>query len=373
MNGVRFVNPQLQYKNQRDEILKTVDDVLSRGDLIMRKDLDEFETAIAQYVGVKHAIGLKSGTDALSMSVEAAGIKQGDEVITVGHTFLASISSICHSNATPILVDVNDDFLMDASLLEAHITPKTKAIMPVHLNGRICDMDAIMEIAAKHNLVVIEDAAQALGATYKMKDGTVKMAGSFGIAGCFSMYPFKSLGAFGDAGVLTTNNDELALMVRRMRYNGEDRTDRKFYHHGYTALLDNLQAALLNVKFKHFPAWVVRRREIASRYEQGLKGIAGLTLPNYHDDDIRYDSFQNYVIRSTQRDALREHLKSMNVETLVSWATPMYKEPVMMPNTITLPRTEKICTEVISLPMYPELTNEEVDYVIGAVRGFYKV
>lgn len=371
INKVRFVNPQKQYKDHKKEILKTIDDVFSRGDLILRRDLEEFEKKIAKFVGVKYAIGVNSGTDALSLSMEAAGIKPGDEVITVGHTFMASISAIYHQGAKAVLIDAGDDFNMNVELIEKAITSKTAAIEPVHLNGRVCDMDKITAIAEKHNLIVIEDAAQALGAKYKTKNGKWKMAGSFGLAGCFSMYPFKMLGGFGDAGMVTTNDSEIARKVKLLRYNGEDRKDRKFYYHGYTALLDNVQAALLSVKFKYFRKWINRRREIAALYEKKLRDLSYVKLPNFSDRRF-FDVYQNYVIRAENRDGLADYLNENGVETLVSWDTPMYKQPVMLPNDIFLPETEKICGEVLSLPMYPELKDKEVAYVADCIRKFYQ-
>lgn len=368
---VRYVNPQKQYKDHKKEFLKTVDGVFSRGDLIMRKDLEDFEKKIARMVGVKYAIGVNSGTDALSLSMEAAGIKAGDEVITVGYTFLASISAICHQGAKPILIDVGKDLNMDAGLIERAITKKTVAIEPVHLNGRVCDMDKIMAVAKKHNLIVIEDAARALGAKFKCSDGKWKAAGSFGAAGCFSMYPFKMLGAFGDAGVVTTNDPEMARRVRMLRYNGEDRESRVFYYHGYTALLDNLQAALLNVKLRYFPAWIKRRREIAKLYEKELKGISGIAIPAFSDSRY-FDVWQNYAIRAKGRDELVAYLDEQGVETLVEFRTIPYKQPVMLPNDIKLPETEAICAENVLLPMYPELTDGQVKYVAKCVKDFYR-
>lgn len=368
---VRFVNPQKQYQDHRYEFLNTIEDVFSRGDLIMRRDLAEFEAKIAEYVGVTYAIGVNSGTDALTLSMQAADLAPGDEVITPAHTFMASISSIHHQGATSVLVDVGEDFNMNMDLVEKAITPRTKAIEPVHLNGRLCDMEHLMDIAKRHNLVVIEDAAQAIGAKMQMGGGSWKMAGSFGLAGCFSMYPFKMLGAFGDAGMVTTNDPEIARRVRLLRYNGEDREDRHFYYHGYTALLDNVQAALLSVKFKYFPQWVRRRREIADQYQKGLGEVREIKTPHF-DDSRFFDVYQNYVIRAERRDTLVEFLEKQGVETLISWQTPTYREPVMQPNNINLPETEKICLEVVSLPMYPELEDSEVEYVVGQVRAFYQ-
>lgn len=367
---VRFVNPQKQYREHRQEFLKRIDEIFSRGDLILRRDLEEFEKKIAKIVGTKYAIGVNSGTDALSLSMEAAGIKKGDEVITVAHTFMASISAICHQGAKAVLIDVGEDFNMNPDLIERAITKKTVAIEPVHLNGRLCDMAQIMAIAKKYNLMVIEDAAQALGAKFKTKKGVWKAAGSFGLAGCFSMYPFKTLGAFGDAGVITTNDPEIARRVRLLRYNGEDRKTRKFYFHGYTSLLDNVQAALLNVKLKYFPSWLKRRREIAELYKKGLEDIKEVKLPHFSDPRY-FDVYQNYVSKVKNRNELVSYLKKRGIETLISWPIPMYKQPVMQPNNLFLPETEKICREVISLPIYPELLNSQIEYVINCIKRFY--
>lgn len=368
---VRYVNPQKQYRDHKKEFLKTIDDVLSRGALIMRDELADFEKKIAKMVGVKYAIGVNSGTDALSLSMEAAGIKWGDEVIVPGYTFMASISAICHQGAIPVLVDVGKDYNINCDLIEKSITSKTKAIEPVHMNGRICDMDKIMSIANKHNLIVIEDAARALGAKYKTQTGQWKMAGSFGDTGCFSMYPFKMLGAFGDAGIITTNNDELARKLRMLRYNGEDRETRVFYCHGRTALMDNLQAALLSIKLKYFSGWLARRRQIAKIYHKGLTGIEEISIPKFNDA-CHNDCWQNYAIRARRRDDLVDYLDKNGIETLIEWKVPVNKQPVMMPNALLLPVTEATCAESILLPLYPELKDGQIEYVCKTVKDFYK-
>ena len=368
---VRFVNPQRQYADHKDEYLNTVNDIFTRGKLINQEDLKKFEENVARFVGTKYAVGVNSGTSAIYLALKAAGIGEGDEVLTVAHTFIATFSCVYVTGAKPILLDVGRDFNMDAKQIEKAITPKTKAIEPVHLNGRLADMEMIMDIAKRKGLIVIEDAAQALGATMTMKDGTQKMAGSFGLAGCFSLYPFKALGAFGNGGVLTTDDPEIAKKVSLLRWNGENREDRDFYYHSLNMLLDNVQAALLNVKLNYFPAWVERRRAIAMRYHEGLKEVKQVITPHFEDPRFR-DSYQNYAIRAERRDELKEFFDKEGVETLISWATPMYKTRAMLPNDIFLPETEKICKEVISLPMYPELTDEEVDYVIAATRKFYQ-
>lgn len=363
---VPFVDPIKHYHRLKKQLFKTIDAALSRGDLVLRGQLKSFEKNLAKLVGTKYAVGVNSGYDALHMSIEAAGIGPGDEVITVAHTFMATISAICNHGAKPVLIDIGQDFNMNMDLVESAISARTKAIIPVHLNGRVCDMKRLMTIAKKHNLIVIEDAAQALSAKFRNKT-----AGSFGLAGCFSFYPFKMLGAYGDAGAVTTNNPQIAHKITLLRYNGEDRQTRKFYYHGYTALLDNLQAAILDLKLKYFPDWVQRRRQIAQHYHQGLSELPALTLPHFTDKKY-FDVYQNYVIRVQNRDQLVKYLDKNGVETLISWRTPMYKQPSMQPNKIHLPETEKICCQVISLPMNTEITLTQVKYVTKTIRQFYQ-
>lgn len=361
---VRFVNPQKQYQEHREEYLNTIDDVLSRGDLILRKDVEEFENAIASMVGTQYAIGLNSGTDTMFFVLKALGIGPSDEVITVSHTFIASIAVIVQCGATPVLVDVKQDFLMDTDKIEEAITEKTKAILPVHLNGRVCNMDRIMEIAQKHNLVVIEDAAQALGAKFKGK-----MAGSFGIAGSFSLYPFKVLGCFGDGGVLTTNDEALAEKARLMRDHGQ-KTKTEVVLFGWNSRLDNMHAAVLNVKLKYFPSWIERRRQIAKMYNEGLAGISQITTPPKQDED-HFDTYQNYVLQAEKRNELVEHLKENGVETLIKDPIANHKHPGLKLDHYSLPVTEQLAHEVVSLPLYPELAGEEAQYIVEQVRKFY--
>ena len=292
---VRFVNPQKQYADHREEFIKAFDETLSKGAIVNREELWEFEENFAKFIGAKYAVGVNSGTSALDVALQAAGIGPGDEVITVAHTFIATISTIYLTGATPVLIDVGRDFNMDPNLIEKALTPKTKAILPVHLNGRLCDMDVIMDIAKKKGLIVIEDAAQALGATFKMTDGSVKKAGTFGLVGCFSLYWAKILGGFGNNGMAVTNDPEIARKLKLMRYNGEDRETRHFYYHAHNFLMDNVHAALLNIKLKYLPDWLNRRKEIASLYRNGLSEIKEITLP-FFDDDRFDDVYTNFVI-----------------------------------------------------------------------------
>lgn len=374
---VPFVNYSLQYKNLEKEIDKAIRKVLLGGDLILREDVRIFEKKLADFVGTKYAVALNSGTDALFLSLKAAGIGKGDEVITVSHTFVASIATIIQSGATSILVDVGEDFLMDMEKVEKTITPKTKAIMPVHLNGRMSDMEKLMDIAQKHNLIVIEDSAQALGAKFGGKK-----AGSIGLTGCFSFYPAKILGCFGDGGAVTTNDSKITEKIRLLRDHGQ-KTKTEIMCYGWNSRLDNLQAAVLNVKFNYLPKWIEKRREIAKIYNDGLSKIGQIKLPPApNSDNQRFDIFQNYVLRvltpnfgsdgkAEKRDELFEFLKENGVETLIKDPIPNHWHKGLSLSHFKLPYTEKLAKEVISLPMYPELSNEQVEYAIGAVKKFY--
>jgi len=366
---VPFVNPSEHYRCLRKEILEAIDDVLTRGDLILRKDVVDFEQNIASFVGTKYAIGLNSGTDALFFALIVTNIGPGDEVITVAHTFVASVSAIVHCGAKPILVDVGEDFTINIDKIEKAITSKTKAIIPVHLNGRCCDMEKLMTIAKKHNLIVIEDAAQSLGAKFKTREGKWKIAGSFGLAGAFSLYPFKVLGAFGDGGILTTNDENIAEKVRLLRDHGQ-KTKTELVCFGWNSRLDNIQAAILNVKFKYLPEWIERRREIANLYFNGLSNISEIELPP-QSDERHFDIYQNYVLRVSRRDELAMYLKERGVETLIKDPIALHHHPALGLSNLRLPYTEQLAKEVISLPIYPELAKGEIKYVIDCIRKFY--
>jgi dTDP-4-amino-4,6-dideoxygalactose transaminase len=364
MKKVPFVNYGLQYKKIKKEVDKEMQRVLSSGDLIIRKDVEDFEKKLARLTGAKYAISLNSGTDALFLALKALNIGEGDEVITVSHTFVASIATITQAGAKPVLVDVKDDFMIDEEKLEKAITKKTKAIIPVYLNGRMCKMDKIINIAKKHNLFIIEDSAQALGASYgKMKAGS--------IMGAFSFYPAKILGCFGDGGALTTNSKKIADIVTALRDHGQ-KTKKDILFYGWNSRLDNLQAAALNVKIKYLPKWLKRRREIASIYDAGLKNIKGIILPPAPGERPNYDVFQNYVLRAGKRNSLFNFLKEKGVETLIKDPKPTHFHKGLNLRRFKLPLTERLAKEVISLPMYPELENSQVDYVIEKVKEFYR-
>ncbi len=362
---VPFVDPREHYRRLKDEIDSAITDTLAKGDLVLRSQLRDFERHLAEFVDVKCAVGVNSCYHALHFSLLAAGVGPGDEVVTVAHTFVATISAIVHCGAKPVLIDVGEDHNMNPDLIEEAVTNRTKAILPVHLNGRVCDMERIMSIAKRHGLVVIEDAAQALGAKFKGRT-----AGSFGLAGCFSFYPFKALGGLGDGGAVTTNDAALARVITLLRFNGEDRETGEFHYHGYTALLDNVQAAVLDLKLRYLPRWIDHRRRIAALYRRRLEGVGDLRLPHFPEE--RYvDTFQNYVIRTQHRDALRAYLTNRGVETLVHWPKPVWEHQGLGLGGWDLPKTERLCREVVSLPMSAEITEEQVDYTVQCIREYF--
>jgi len=365
VNSVRFVDPGKNYRMIKDEIDAAYFEVMEKGDLIDREHLKRFEHNLADFVGTRFAVGLNSGYDALHMSLRAAGIGPGDEVIVPAHTFVATCSAVVNVGATPVLVDVTQDFNIDTDLIEPAITQRTRGIIPVHLSGYMADMPRIMEIAEKYHLAIVEDACQSLGASINDR-----RAGSWGLTGCWSFYPFKILGGYGDGGALTTNDPEVAAFAQRMRYNGEDRETGEYHGHGFTCLLDNLQAAFLDIKLRHLPDWIVRRKSIAEKYRQALADIPDLLLPHY--DKPGFDHvYQNYTIRSQQGNAFSEYLKANNIEVLTQFRKPYYKHAALNLEDRGFPETEALSREVCSLPMNVEITDDEIDYVIKVVRAFY--
>lgn len=361
---VPFVDYPKQYRSLKAELDAAIARTLGEGNLILREDVSRFERDLAALVGVREAVGLNSGTDALIFALRALGIGPGDEVISVAHTFLASIAAIVHVGATPVLVDVGDDQLMDMDAAAAAVTTRTRAILPVHLNGRVCDMARCLEIARAHDLVVVEDAAQALGATL---DG--HPAGSFGRASCFSFYPAKLLGAAGDAGAACSDDAEVARTLRLLRDHGRATKDSHVLF-GYTSRLDNLQAAVLNAKMPCVPAWIERRRALASIYDRALGDVRQVRIPP-RPDARHGDVYQNYVIRAERRDELAAHLRASGVEVLISNPVPVHHHRALGLSHFSLPLTERLAREVISLPIIPELDEDQVDHAARSVRAFY--
>jgi dTDP-4-amino-4,6-dideoxygalactose transaminase len=370
---VDFINSSYRryYKAHKKEILKAVDECFSLGNFVLRKDVLEFEAKLAKFVGTKYAVGVNSGTDALKLSYKALGCGPGDEVITVGHTFISSIEEIVHLGGKPILIDVGEDGLMDVSQIEPAITEKTVGIVPVHLSGKVCDMDEIMRIAKKHNLWVCEDACQALGAYWGQKK-----AGSIGQTGAFSFISPKTLGGAGDAGGIVTDSPELYEKLRLMRnhwnitqgaLHGFQPKAPEIMDWGYNSRLDNIQAAILNIKFKYYPAMLRRRRQIGMMYNKGLKGLP-CTLPIQQEKQI----YQEYIIKVENMWDFKKYMDKNGVELLIRDTTPNHKLKGLGMEHFDLPITEKIAIKSVRLPTYPELTDKEVNYVIKCIRDYYK-
>ena len=356
-----------QYEPLMGEIKAAIENVFKTHKYIMGPDVKELEDKIAADLGIAHAVSCASGTDALVLAIKALGIGEGDEVITTPFTFFATASSIWRNSARPRFVDVGyRSFNLDPSLIEAAITPQTKAIMPVHLFGQCSDMTAIMEIARKHNLFVIEDNAQGIGSTW---DG--RMSCSFGDIGTLSFFPSKNLGAMGDAGMCLTNDDDLANFLRQLRVHGES---PKYYHKcvGLNSRMDTLQAAILKIKYDHLSAWSEARRANAAYYDAHLAGIPQLLTP--HIDPRALSCYNQYTLICEDRDELLKHLQKHDIGCAVYYPLPLhlqecfkeleYKEGDM-------PNSELLAGKVLSIPIYPELSEAQKEYVCNTIKSFY--
>jgi len=363
---IPFADFDLQFKVMDQEIMDNIRTVLESGKLILREHVVKFEKSFAEFIGVKHAIGVSSGTDAVYLSLRGCGIGPGDEVITVAHTFVATVSEIVHAGATPVLIDVAEDHNMDVSLLESAITARTRAIVVVHLNGRACDMEPIMQIAEANNLLLIEDSAQGLGSKYNGHN-----VSTFGKIGSYSFYPGKILGAAGDGGAIVTNDDQIAEKVRLLRDHGRlDRVELACW--GYNCRLDAIQAAILSAKLLRVPQWIEHRRKLADIYHSGLAHIEQLELPPPPECNSKYfDSFQNYAILSERRDELSEFLLTKGIETLIYWAKPIHRQKNLNLGHFQLPKTEKISETTLSLPMNANVTLSQANQVVEAIQAFY--
>ncbi len=364
---IKFVDYPLHFRTMESEVMETIHAVLSGGDLILRHQTKDFEVHLAAFCGTKHAIGVSNCTDALHLAYRAAGIGPGEEVITVSHTFVATVETIIHTGATPVLVDIGDDHNIDPDRIEAAITPRTKAIVPVSLNGRACDLPRLRQIADAHGLLIIEDSAQALGALV-----SGKKAGAWGLAGCFSFYPAKILGAFGDAGAVVTNDDDFAEKIRLLRNHGRTATNQVACW-AFNCRLDNLQAAILDLKLKRLSSWIERRRQIAALYHERLSDLPELRLPPPPEEGTgRYDVFQNYELEAEDRDGLVAHLRNQGIEVMLPWGgNGVHQFPALGLGNFHLPRTEELMRKALLLPIFPELEDREVQRVVEVIRSFY--
>lgn len=365
--SIPLVDLRAQYEPLAEEIQSAWKECLTSMRLFLGPNVQAFEREFADYCAVEHAIGVGDGTSALQLALRAGGIGPGDEVVTVSHTFIATAEAIMQTGATPVFVDIDEhSFTMDSSLVEEKITPRTRAILPVHLYGHCADMDPIMEIARRHRLLVIEDACQAHGAQYKGRK-----AGSMGDLAGFSFYYSKNLGAYGEAGMVTTRNEDYARRVRMLRDHG---SEKRYLHDtlGWNSRLDELQAAALRVKLPHLDEWNGLRRQHASAYAQNL---AGLELQTPEENSNSKHIFHLYVIRVKEREALRSWLNERNIGSGIHYPVPCHLQNAcasFREATGKLPVTERLVGEILSLPMYPELLSGQIERVTEEIRGFFK-
>jgi dTDP-4-amino-4,6-dideoxygalactose transaminase len=348
------------------EITAAVRDVFARGAYIMQRDLFEFESELAGYLGAKHVIGVADGTMGLLLPLLSLKLQRVDEVIVPTHTFVASAAAIHHAGATPVLVDCGRDHLIDPAALERAITPRTRGIMPVHLNGRTADMEAIGAIARKHGLFIVEDACQALGSRFKGRP-----AGTFGLAGSISFYPSKTLGCFGDGGCIVTNDDTVAEQIRLLRDHGRG-SDGVVCAWGYNSRLDNVQAAILRIKLRRYDSYIARRRALAGLYQTRLGCIAQLTLPPAPDaDGAHFDIFQNYEIEARDRERLREFLEERGIKTIIQWNGKLIHQFHKLGFKGEMPYADKMVERFMLLPMNTALTDDDVSYICDCIGDFY--
>lgn len=365
MKQIPLVDLKAQYQSIKVEIDEAIQCALEKSQFIMGEHVKRFEEEFASFCGVKHGIATSSGTTAIHLALIASGIGPGDEVILPSHTFIATAEPVCHCGAVPVFVDADPDtYNMDAMTLETAITPRTKAVIPVHLYGQCAEMGAILEVAKDHKLKVIEDCAQAHGARYK-----AWVAGTMGDFGCFSFFPGKNLGAYGDAGMVVTNNEEDAERLRLLVNHGRT---LKYEHEivGYNYRMDALQAAILSVKLKHLAKWTDARRRIAHIYNLLLEN-----LPLATPYEEYWHVYHLYVIQCDERDKLAKHLKDAGIATGIHYPIPLHLQPCFrdLPgiNEYRLPVTEKLASSILSLPIYPELTKDDQDYIAESIKRFF--
>ena len=365
MIKVPFVNLGLQYKNYRKDILKQFDLLSSKGEYILGKELGLFEKQFASFCGTKYAVGVGNGSDALTFSLLSLKIGPGDEVIIPANSFVATAWTVANVGAKIVYADINNDFNIDPESVLKLISSKTKAIIPVHLTGKICEIETINKIAKKFNIYVIEDSAQSIGSTYKNKK-----SGSFGITGCFSLHPLKNLHVHGDGGIITTNNKLLYDYFLKIRNHGlKNRDECEFW--GYNSRLDNIQAAIARIKLKSINKINNRFRKIAKMYSNELKDYIEVPI----DDENRKSIFHRYIIKYSERDKLKNYLEKKGIETKINYPIPLHKQEASRKINFkkkSLTNTEQLSKKILSLPIYYEMTDKQVEYVINQIKKFLK-
>lgn len=363
---VSVLDLSLQYETIKDELRMAIDKVLTSQHFILGPEVEALEREVAQYCGTCYGVGVASGTDAITLALRAAGIGPGDEVLVPSFTFIATADSVSLLGATPVFIDIQPDtFCINPAALESRITPKTRAIVPVHLYGQSADMNEILAIAKRHGLMVIEDNAQSIGAHYQGA-----RTGALGDFGCLSFFPSKNLGACGDAGMVVTNSPEAASRVRSLRAHG---TTKKYFsvEQGWNSRLDELQAAILRVKLRHLEAWIEGRRSRAALYDKLLRDVPGVVCPTLGKD--RDHVYHQYTVRVQSRDAVQRRMRAdFAVPSTVYYPVPIHLQPIYSHlgyKQGDLPETERAAAEALSLPIYPEMTDEQVICVVEALHN----
>jgi len=366
---VPFIDLKVQFKQIERKVIPLMTEAMRNGAFVGGPQVSDFETEFAEFCDSKYCVGVCSGTDALRFSLMAAGVGRGDEVITVPNTFIAGTEAISQAGATPVFVDIYPDtYNMDVSQIEDKITEKTRALLPVHLYGQTSDMDPIIEIARKHNISVVEDACQAHGSLYKERK-----AGSFGVAGCFSFYPGKNLGAYGEGGAVVTQDKEIAEKIRMIR----DHVQKEKYFHdmeGYNGRLDAIQACVLRIKLKRLDSWNKSRRENASYYNELLSETNGVILPV--EADFSRAVYHLYVILSDDRDGLQRFLTDRGIATGLHYPLPLHLQKAYARlgyKQGSFPVAENVAKKLLSLPMFPELKREQIEYVAQSIKEYCNV
>lgn len=371
---INFYESQREYKEKKAEFDEAIQRVINNGSFILGNEVKEFEEKIKEFTGAKHAIGVASGTDALVIASDILGFKEGTEVITTPFTFLASTSCLAKHGCKPVFVDIDEESCgMDITQVEAAITDKTVGILPIHLFNQMCDMDEIMKIAKKHNLKVLEDAAEAFGMRWQLNgEDTLRHAGTIGDMGVFSFFPTKTLGGYGDGGMIVTNNDELADKCRMFRVHGAS----KKYHYdyiGYNSRLDAMQASILKVKLQYIENAIENRNRVARGYIEGLKDVAGVKVQGIKAANQK-NVYYVFNIFAEDRDELMEFLKNKGIGTSIYYPKPLHLQKCfeyLGHKEGDFPVTEKMCKQILALPIYPELRDDEVSSICEAIKEFY--
>jgi dTDP-4-amino-4,6-dideoxygalactose transaminase len=374
MKGLQMVDLQTQYQHIKPEIDAAIARVLQKGVFIGGEEVQAFAAELGQYLGAAHVIPCANGTDALQIALMALGLQPGDEVITPSFTYIATTEVIALLGLTPVFVEVDHaTFCIDPTAIEAAITPRTKAIVPVHLYGQAANMEAIMQLAQKHQLFVVEDNAQAIGAHYTFTDGTQSQTGTIGHIGCTSFFPSKNLGCYGDGGALYTQDAQLAEKIRMIANHGQK---VKYVHEvvGCNSRLDALQAAILRVKLKKLNSYISERQAVAAAYDAAFQDISGLSIPTRSSYTTQVFHQYTLKVHNGQREALQQHLQTLGVPTMIYYPIPAHKQQMFAQfgvSNLSLPVSEELCTQVLSLPIHTEMLPEQQHYIIKSVLSFF--